>query len=223
MNSQNTLTRFGENVPGYEVPVLNEREIRASAGILFVLMFMSLVFILFKEDFLLIKYFIILFLTDLMVRVFINPKFSPLLIIGRLIVSRQAPEYVAAAPKKFAWKIGIGLAGMMFFLLDIVNSYSIITGMSCIICLVFLFFESSFGICLGCMIYGWFYKDKVQLCPGEICTERKKEDIQKTSGTQVLVLLGLVAYIVLLVVLLKDHFSTNPRNLWAIARTIWNG
>jgi len=29
--------RFGETIPGYDVPVLNEREVRAAAGILFFL------------------------------------------------------------------------------------------------------------------------------------------------------------------------------------------
>ncbi len=29
------LINFGENVEGYAIPVLNEREIRAAAGILF--------------------------------------------------------------------------------------------------------------------------------------------------------------------------------------------
>src|SRR5436309_10461690 len=140
----NNVIKFGENVEGYDIPVLNEREIRASAGILFVSMFVSLMLILFKGNFLMIKYVIIVFLTDLMVRVFINPKYSPTLIIGRLIVARQTPEYVGAAQKKFAWKIGIVLAGLMFFLLVVINSYSIITGLTCLICLVFLFFETAF-------------------------------------------------------------------------------
>src|ERR1051325_6793351 len=147
----NKLIKFGENVEGYDIPVLNEREIRASAGILFVSMFMSLMFIQFNNNFLMVKYVITVFLTDLIIRVFINPKFSPTLIIGRLIVSRQTPEYVGAAQKKFAWKIGIALAGLMFFLLVILNSYSIFTGLSCLVCLSFLFFESAFGICLGCI------------------------------------------------------------------------
>lgn len=30
-----SIRQFGENVEGYRIPVLNEREIRASAGILF--------------------------------------------------------------------------------------------------------------------------------------------------------------------------------------------
>ena len=36
------LIQFGENVEGYNIPVLNEREIRAAAGILFLATFISL-------------------------------------------------------------------------------------------------------------------------------------------------------------------------------------
>ena len=190
MKKENKVIKFGEDVEGYNIPVLNEREIRASAGILFVFMLISLMLILFKGNFLMIKYVIIVFLTDLVIRVFINPRFSPALIIGRLIVSRQTPEYVGAAQKKFAWKIGIAFASVMFFLLVIVNSYSIVTGFTCLVCLVFLFFESAFGICLGCLVYGWFYKDKTQYCAGEICDITKKQAIQKTSWVQIFILLG---------------------------------
>ncbi len=208
--------RFGEDVEGYTIPVLNEREIRASAGILFVFMFISLMLIVFKENFLMIKYVIIIFLTDLLIRVFINPKFSPALIIGRLIVSRQVPEYVGAPQKKFAWKIGIVLASLMFILLVVVNSYSIITGVTCLVCLVFLFFESAFGICLGCLVHGLFYKKKAQYCAGEICDATKKQDIQKTSWVQILILLGLILFVILIIVVFNDQFSTNPKNLWTI-------
>ncbi len=215
MKKKSTLIKFGEDVEGYAIPVLNEREIRASAGILFVFMLISLMLILFKGNFLLIKYVIIVFLTDLLIRVFVNPKFSPTLIIGRLIVSRQTPEYVGAAQKKFAWKIGIIIASLMFFLLVIVNSYSILTGLGCLICLVFLFFESAFGICLGCLVYGWFYKDKTQYCAGESCVP-EKQAIQKTSVLQILVLLALLGYILLTIVFFNDQFSEKPGNLWEI-------
>jgi hypothetical protein len=33
--------QFGENVEGYNIPVLNEREIRAAAGIFFVFMLVA--------------------------------------------------------------------------------------------------------------------------------------------------------------------------------------
>ncbi len=104
------IIQFGEDVEGYNIPVLNEREIRASAGILFLLVLISLMLILFKGDFLPTKYVITVLLTDFIIRVFVNPKFSPSLIIGRLIVRNQVPEYVGAKQKKFAWVIGVVLA-----------------------------------------------------------------------------------------------------------------
>src|SRR6266481_7628324 len=171
----NKAIQFGENVEGYNIPVLNEREIRASAGILFLATFISLMLIIFKDNFLPIKYVITLFLTDFIIRVFVNPKFSPILIIGRLIVRNQVPEYVGAQQKKFAWIIGVALSGTMFILMVIVNSYSPITGIICLICLVFLFFESAFGICLGCKFYPLFFKEKVQFCPGEVCDAKAKQ------------------------------------------------
>src|SRR6266566_9093598 len=103
------LIQFGENVEGYTIPVLNEREIRASAGILFLATFISLMLIIFKDNFLPIKYVITLFFSDFIIRVFVNPKYSPTLIIGRLIVRNQVPEYVGAQQKKFAWVIGLVL------------------------------------------------------------------------------------------------------------------
>src|SRR3982751_1610740 len=162
------IIQFGEKIEGYSVRVLNEREIRASAGILFLATFTSLMLILFKNNFLPIKYVITLFLTDFIIRVFISPRFSPTLIIGRFIVRNQVPEYVGAKQKKFAWIIGLILSATMFFLMVVVNSYSPVTGVSCLICLVFLFFESAFGICLGCRFYALISKEKTQYCPGEI-------------------------------------------------------
>jgi hypothetical protein len=213
------IIRFGENVEGYNIPVLNEREIRASAGILFLVMFFSLMMIIFKSNFILIKYVIVLFLTDFIIRVFINPKYSPTLIMGRLIVSRQNPEYVGAAQKKFAWLIGIALAAIMFTFMVVVNAYSPITGIICLICLVFLFFESAFGICLGCLFYGWFYKTKAQYCPGEVCDVKAKQEIQKTSWTQLLIVAAFIGYIVLAVYLFNDLFSEAPYDLFGISST----
>src|SRR5258706_8803619 len=207
MKKVNKLIQFGEEVEGYNIPVLNEREIRASAGILFLAISISLVMILVKEDFLLIKYVITIFLTDFIIRVFINPKFSPTLIMGRLIVRNQVPEYVGAQQKKFAWIIGIVLSAIMFIFLVVINAYSPITGIICLICLVFLFFESAFGICLGCKFYLLFYKEKAQYCPGEVCDAKSKQDIQKTSGTQLLIVVAFIAFIFLTAWLFNDQFG----------------
>jgi hypothetical protein len=220
MKKADIVIQFGENVEGYNVPVLNEREIRASAGILFVFMLISLMFILFKQNFLMIKYVIISFLSDFIIRVFVSPKYSPLLIIGRLIVSRQVPEYVGSAQKKFAWKIGLALSALMFFLMVILNSYSIITGLTCLVCLLFLFFESSFGICLGCLFYGLFYKEESLYCSGELCEAKEKEEIQKASLLQIVIIPCFIVYVIATIVLFNNRFSEAPTNLWKIIGSI---
>jgi hypothetical protein len=210
------LLEFGENVEGYNIPVLNEREIRASAGLLFLATFFSLMLIIFKNDFLPIKYVITLFLTDFIIRVFVNPRFSPTLILGRLIVRNQVPEYVGAQQKKFAWIIGVALSATMFIFLVIVNAYSPITGIICLICLIFLFFESAFGICLGCKFYSIFHKEKAQYCPGEICDAKSRQEIQKTSIAQLLIVFGFITYIFLTAFLFHDQFSKKPHDLFRI-------
>lgn len=206
--------QFGETIPGYDIPVLNEREIRAAAGILFLVLFISLVLILSNGNFVPIKYGITLFMTDMLIRVFINPKFSPALIIGRLIVRNQVPQYVGAQQKKFAWIIGVILSSLMFIFLVIVNAFSPITGITCLVCLIFLFFETAFGICIGCKIYALIYKQKAQYCPGEICDAKSRQDIQKTSPLQLLIVFGFIAYIFLIAFLFNANFSKKPHNLF---------
>lgn len=210
---------FGEKVDGYEIPVLNEREIRAAAGILFVWAFLAVLMAIMKGSFVMLKYFILAFLADFIVRVFVNPRYSPTLIIGRLIVRRQVPEYVGAAQKKFAWVIGLTLVLIMLVLVVFVNSFSPITGLICLICLIFLLFESAFGICLGCLFYGWYYGKKARYCPGEVCEVRNRHEIQRTSGAQMLIVLGFIVFIVLSVSLFQEKFSETPQDLFKIIKS----
>jgi hypothetical protein len=212
----NQPNRFGEHAEEYSFPVLNEREIRAAAGILFLATFFSLMFILFKENFLPIKYVISVFLADFIIRVFVSPRFAPTLIIARLIVHNQTPEYVGAKQKKFAWTIGVALSATMFIFMVVINSYSPITGIICLICLVFLFFESAFGICLGCMFYPLFFKDRAEKCPGEVCEKKSRQDIQKTNGVQLLVLLVFIISVILTTLLFNEQFSKKPYDLFGI-------
>jgi hypothetical protein len=205
---------FGEKVEGYNVPVLNEREIRASAGILFLFALISLFTIIADQNFVPIKYFIFIFAFDFIIRLFINPRYSPTLIIGRLIVIKQVPEYTGAPQKRFAWIIGLILALIMMALMALYNTYSIITGLICLICLIFLFFESVFGICLGCIFYNLIYKKQPELCPGDSCKVKEKHEIQKIKGVHLLILAGLIAYIILVGVLLNDYFKEKPQDLW---------
>lgn len=213
------IIQFGEYVEGYDIPVLNEREIRAAAGILFLVIFWAFLLIMLSGNFVLAKYAITLFFTDFLIRVFISPRFSPSLIVGRLIVRKQTPEYVGAKQKKFAWVTGVFLSFTMLVFMVMINSYSPITGLVCLLCMIFLFFESAFGICLACKVYPLIYKEKAQYCPGEVCDVKAKQPIQKTSKAQLLILLLFIGYIFLLANAFGGEFSKKPFNLFAAGKT----
>ena len=215
-----SLVQFGEDVAGYSIPVLNEREIRASAGLLFLAVFTSFLFAVLKQNFIPIKYVITVFLADFLVRVLVNPKYAPTLIIGRLIVKNQVPEYVGAKQKKFAWVIGVILASVMFVHLVVVNAYGPISGVVCLICMIFLFFESAFGICLGCKVYPLIYKEKAKFCPGEVCDPKARQDIQRTSLLQLRIVLGFIGGIVFLAAQFHGVFSKQPYELFGSSRSV---
>ena len=182
------LFQFGEKIKGFDVNVLNEREIRAGAGILFLFAIISFMQVLLLGNFNPIKLFIVAFLIDFIIRLFVNPKFSPSLILGRLFVNNQTPEYVGAPQKRFAWVIGLVLVAYMFIALVIFSTVGPINLVVCLACLIFLFFESVFGICLGCLVYPWFNKEKAMLCAGGVCKPTKKEKIQLVSIAQIIII-----------------------------------
>jgi hypothetical protein len=208
------IVKFGEDVEGYRIPVLNEREIRAAAGILFVLMFAAIAGAVLKGSFVLLKYAIAIFLPDMLIRVFLSPRWSPTLVLGRLAVRNQVPEYVGAPQKRFAWMVGVALASVMFVLVNVLNTYSPISGIICLLCLVFLFAESAFGICIGCKLYPLVTGRQPERCPGEVCEVKDRQPIQRVSGAQLAVLLGLVAWVVLVAVLFHGAFLEKAHPLF---------
>jgi hypothetical protein len=208
-----TLYPFGDNVKTYQVPVLNEREVRSSAGILFVLAFISFMNAFLLGDFFLTKLFVTLFLIDFTIRLFINYRYSPSIVIGRIIVQNQTPEYVSAKPKRFAWMIGFFLSLIMFVVLVALNTVGPVNLLICVICLPFLLFESAFGICLGCVFYKKFYPTEIELCAGNVCEIKEKEPIQKIKSTQLISIILVPLIIMSLVyvgLITKDITGFNP-------------
>ena len=200
---------FGEEVEGYAVKVLNERELRAGAGILFLVALLSFVNCIVMKNIAIMQMFVWLFLVEFIIRVIINPKYAPSLLIGRFMVNNQIPEYVGAKQKRFAWSIGLVLAIFFFFLTTIFPSttpigeeslHNALIGLSCITCLVLLYFESVFGICLGCKLYNAFNKEEAQYCAGATCEKHERVACQKFSTSQrailfsyCMIILGVVA------------------------------
>ena len=180
--------QYGEKVEGYDVLVLNEREARAGAGILFAIGLLSLMNAVALGHVIVTKFFISFFTLDFLIRV-VQPRYSPSLLIGRFFVQNQRPEYVGAIQKRFAWAIGLLLAIPMFYLLVINFQPNPIKVLVCMLCLVLLFLESAFSICLGCKLFELFKKDPVTHCPGGVCEIRAKEPVQTFSLAQKMIAL----------------------------------
>jgi hypothetical protein len=164
------LFQFGEYIPGYSVAVLNERAVRAAAGVLFFFAMITFMNAMLLGNFQPTRVFVVAFLIDFILRIFVNPKFSPSLILGQWIVRGQEPQYVGAPQKRFAWAIGFTLALLMLYLIVIKGVIGPINMLVCGTCLLLLFFESSFGICIGCKLYDMFSKNEAELCPGNVCS-----------------------------------------------------
>lgn len=178
---------FGEELEGYEIRVLNEREARAGAGILFLFAFFSFMQAYYLHDFIFTQIFVTVFMLDFIIRIFINPKYSPSLILGRIMVQNQIPEYVGAPQKRWAWFIGLYLSIIMFFVIVVFAIMTPIKIVVCLLCLALLYSEAVFGICIGCKIFNYIYKENPKLCPGGTCEIHAKDEIQKISPVQILI------------------------------------
>jgi len=160
---------FGEQLSEYPVAVFNERAVRASAGILFVGAMITFMYAWLLGNFQPTRVFVLVFLMDFTIRLFINPRYAPSFMLGQWIVRKQVPEYVGAPQKRFAWGIGFVLALVMSYLMVFKGVMGPVNMLVCGTCLILMFFETSFGICIGCKVYNAIYKEKAQLCPGGVC------------------------------------------------------
>ena len=100
-----SIFQFGEQRPEFAVRVLNERAVRASAGILFFFAFIAFMNAFLLGNFQPTRLFVVVFLLEFAIRIFINPAYAPSLIIGQWVVRKQQAEYVGAPQKRFAWAL----------------------------------------------------------------------------------------------------------------------
>lgn len=94
---------------------------------------------------------------DFFIRGFLNPQYSILVNLNKLIVEifHIQSKSINAGPKIFSAKIGclVSLLACMFLLLKFDFGLYVCS----IILLVCSFLEAFFGLCLGCNIYGFLY------------------------------------------------------------------
>ena len=162
------LFAFGEVVEGYPVRVVNERTVRAASGLLFFPAVVSFMNALLTANYQPTRLFVVAFLIDMTLRM-ISPRYAPSMIVGGWIVRNQTPEWVGAPQKRFAWGLGLLLGGAMAYLMVFNRYMGPVNMLVCASCLTLMFFETAFGICLGCKLYNLFHKEQAQLCPGGVC------------------------------------------------------
>lgn len=151
-----SIISFGEYIEGKSFKVLDERVIRASAGIMLLLGSIASINGFIYQNYIVIPFVAGFLMLNFIIGIFINPKFSPTIFLGSLFVYKQSPLPIGAIQKKFAWSLGLGLSMIIFtlslFLLKDPSYFDPVC-LLCIFCLILLYFESVFGICIGCQLY----------------------------------------------------------------------
>lgn len=179
-----SLFSFGEIIPGLIIhgkpapyPVVNEREVRAVAGIMLVIAMFSFFQAFYLQELLYLKVTVIMFLIEFFLKTILGTRFSIFGLIVRPIIKKQAPEYVGAIQKRFAWSLGLIFATTMSLMLFVFGTTGLPNLIMCSICMTLMFLETSFGICVGCAIYGFLIDKKIikspeyrPACPGNVCS-----------------------------------------------------
>jgi len=179
---------YGKIIPNLKIdnqeapyPVVNEREIRAAAGIMFLIGVIAFAIIFFTKDYTLLYIIVPLFWLDFLLKTVFQPHYSIFGYIASKIVKKQKPEYVGAIQKRFAWSIGLVLATIMMIFAVGVGVRGALPFTICSICLFFMWMESALGICVGCQIYTLLLNKKIfkepkhrPVCPGGVCEIPKK-------------------------------------------------
>jgi hypothetical protein len=205
------MLKFGEKVEGYKGLVFNEREIRGAAGIVFLLAFITFMINFMTGNNEPMKLVISLLLFDFSVRIFINPKYAPSMVLARWMVNNQTPEYTGAKQKLLPWVFGLILASIMFYLVVLSNVRGPLNILICTFCLSLFFIEAVFGICVGCKIYHFFYKQKARYCPGEACDlSKNRTKIQQLDNIQKMIFL--ISILLLIYITFKDIFLSLIQN-----------
>jgi Domain of unknown function (DUF4395) len=173
---------FGETIHGLSVAgrpvtagVFDEHQVRAAAGLTLVLGAVALVYAYFAKQYAPIQTITALFFLEFALRVSVGLKYSPIGQIARLLTLNQAPLWVSAKPKRFAWSLGLVMSLAMTFITN-AGIRGTLPLSICLICLTLMWLEAVLGLCLGCEIYaamvrrGWIAKDEAfEVCASGAC------------------------------------------------------
>ena len=151
-----SIFSFGDESAEHGYKILDERAMRGSAGLMFLVGIVAFINGFILKNYIVLPYLSAFLGLNFALGIFVNPKLSPTYFLARLAIFRQDPLPIGAIQKRFAWSLGLILSTTIFGLsLLLVNDASWFDPvcMLCLICLLFLFLETAFGICVGCQLY----------------------------------------------------------------------
>lgn len=158
-------------------PVVNERAVKATAGIMFALALGTVIYTKMSGDATYMLILVPLFWFDFIIKTLITPRWSIFGFFGKFLVKKQKPEYVGAIQKRFAWAIGLVISSIMMIIFVWLGVRGNVPLIFCGMCLTFMWLESAAGICVGCKIYTKLVKIAVieeteikPACPGGVCS-----------------------------------------------------
>jgi hypothetical protein len=157
-------------------PVVNERVVRAAAGITMAVGAVAFSYAYFAKQYAPLQAAATLFFVEFLVRVTVGIRHSPVGRIAHAMTLGQPPEWVSAKPKRFAWTLGLVMAGAMAVITNVgIRGY--LPRAICLVCLTLMWMESVLGLCLGCRIHGllvargWAGADpEIEVCADGGCT-----------------------------------------------------
>jgi hypothetical protein len=156
-------------------PVVNEHQVRAAAGLTMLIGMTAFAFAYFEHRYTGLQAVSAFLFFEFLVRVTAGISRSPVGLVAGWMTRLYPPDWVSAKPKRFAWTLGLGMAGAM----TIITNYPIRGWWPrsiCLVCLTLMWLESVLGLCLGCQIHGllvrrgWVRKDEAfEICAHGTC------------------------------------------------------
>ena len=175
LSSDERISRLTIDAGERSAPVVNEREVRAAAGITLAVGAVAFSYAYFAKQYIPLQITASLFFIEFLLRVTVGIRHSPVGIVARAMTIGQPAEWVSAKPKRFAWTLGLVMAGAMAVITNSgIRGY--LPRTICLICLTLMWMEAALGLCLGCRIYGlllrrgWVGQDpEIEICADGAC------------------------------------------------------
>ena len=156
-------------------PVVNEHVVRAAAGTTMALGAVAFGYAYFEHRYLGLQVVSTFFFVEFLVRVSAGISRSPVGLAAGWMTRRQTPDWVSAKPKRFAWSLGLAMAGAMTLITN-AGIRGWLPRSICLVCLTLMWLESAVGLCLGCEIHGqlvrrgWACQDEAfEICAHGAC------------------------------------------------------